>query len=216
MTPKRRHPGATGVGPPQYFELSDSQRAALNLYREWCADDDAWTAFVTGIEAAVRIYLQTKQVAEKSSAGAVRSNLAAAVAAGERFLQRLNGLDGNSLMLLSEVSGGRDTRRVGAQLLSYLRRAQAEARSRYPLRGPRPRDERDQLAALILDEVLRHTRLQPTATEGKPFEMLLKLALAFAHEHHADLHRLAARALRGVVSVERWEGVVSLGAPNRE
>jgi hypothetical protein len=64
--------------------------------------------------------------------------------------------------------------------------------------------------------VRRYTSLEPTPTEGKPFESLLKLTFHFAGERHKDLHRLAARALRGDVTVEDTPGMLMLSAPNKQ
>jgi hypothetical protein len=133
------------------------------------------------------------------------------------LLKRIRALDGNSLNVVAEALGHREVHSLVKEVVDGLKRASSIWADHYPpARGPRPREERTQLAAHLLMLVRRYTSLEPTATEGKPFESLLKLSLEFAGELHEDLHRLAGRALRGDVIVEEAPGMLMLSAPKEQ
>lgn len=220
MTTPQRHPGATGVGAPLDWDLSIEQEQLLAIeFRQLCADDAAWRDFLAAVRAAIRYYIQMKAVADRSSAGAVRRNLKAALGAAVRLDKRLEELDGNSLQLVRHFLSGRSIKREAAEHVAVLTTALKVANERFLTRGPRPLSERVQTAALLLEGLRKHTTVSPVATEGKPFEILLKLSFEFAREwtgerSRRDLHRLAKRALDGAVTIEEGEGILTICAPN--
>lgn len=222
MIKPQRHPGATGVGAPLAWDLSIEQEKLLAIeFRHLCADEAAWRDFLAAVRAAIRYYIQMKEVADRSSAGAVRRNLEAALGAAERWRKRLEELDGNSLQLVRQFLSGRSIKREVAEHVAVLTSALRVAKERYVPRGPRPLSERVQTAALLLEALRKHTTVNPVATEGKPFEILLKLSFKFAgkstgERSRRDLHRLARRALDGAVTIEEGEGLLTISAPNDE
>jgi len=218
MTGKRKHPGYTGVAAPFCWELSATQREALATnFRGFCSSDQAWDGFRADVEASVRWYLQIKEVAEKSSAASARGNLSAARDAAKRLLKSVNDLDGNSMALLAEEIGHRNIKDATKEITAALIRASLKWDEKFPPgRGPRPRPERVQMAARVLAAMRRFTIVKATATEGKLFERLLKLAFGFADEKRKDLHRLAGRALAGAVTLKEEPGMLFISAPNDE
>jgi hypothetical protein len=209
------HPRPSGVAGPNPQRLTTRQREELAEWiRGWRLERVDVPAFVEDVAKAVWLYPALKELGDKTSAGAIRRNLDAAISDGRRFLKTLNALDGNSLQYLRAHTHGRDVQKEAGEVL----RALMEVRQRVEIflkRGPRRRPERVQFASLLLHALRRHSSAEASSVPAGIFEALLCHAFELAGEKPKDLHNLAARTLAAKLKIEDDGAVLSIPSPEQ-
>jgi hypothetical protein len=138
--------------------------------------------------------------------------LDAAIADGRRFLDTLNGLDGNSLQYLSAHTRGRNVRREAVEVLRALMEVRLRV-EKFPKSGSRRKPERIQFASLLLRALRRHTSAEPTSAPAGIFDALLCYAFRLTGERYRDLHNLAARTLAAKLEIEDDGTILSIPSP---
>jgi hypothetical protein len=207
------HLGPTGVLPLNLQKLDAQQQQDLARWIQgWGLKHVDAPAFVDEVAQAVWLYPSLRGLAEQSSPGVVRENLAVAAVHAERLIASLNSLDGKSLFYLAVHTHGRSLNKEAAEILLALYQVRERVQE-IPAPGRRAMPERLQFASLLLRALRRHTSAVPTSTPREVFERLLCYAFGLAGEKRKALHNLAVRALAANLQTEGEGGNFYVPSP---
>jgi hypothetical protein len=145
--------GATGVG--KYFppRLSPARRKRIAAeLQSWDLSLQGLHLLVEDLAGAIGRYDSFRHIRETSRPAAVRENLNAALKAAMELNERLNALDGNSCLLIREA-GHEDIQSLHRHLEPIVRAlfAALQLAGQYPAKGNLPEDERERVAADVLN-----------------------------------------------------------------
>lgn len=146
--------GETGVGKIFQHKLSKSTKE--HIKREIESDNKqakyGYEELFSALEIAVAQFKSQKDLAERSSPSATRSNLENALNAALKLNDALNDLDGNARLLLGKYKGILELQGTHlSAIIADLNQARLDA-NKYPSRGRLP-DSRRIILALQLDHI---------------------------------------------------------------
>lgn len=198
--------GPSGVGPvlPSVKLSADQCKQILDVFDESpLADPDA---FLKGVERAIHMYRQAKELARQSSPSEVRKNLELATDAALKLNDCMNDLDGNSRRLLDEVAPKVDQQKMLAEIIGALSRARAAARE-YQAKGRLPEYQNQYLAAYLRALYEKHTGRKATTVKSGLFMELVEVVMPIATGKAAKaLHTLAEKVVGNQMLTEMPSG----------
>jgi prophage regulatory protein len=172
----------------------------LRTFEEVLVHDE--TALLDAIEFSIRLFVQVKALAEKTSSKSIRQNLRNAIEAPNMHLAGMDQLDGSSRDIVRKLNGGRSVWPSVLDAKHTLEKAYEYAVTHLP-HGRRREHERNLLAALLRDALETHTNANATSRRGQVFEGLLIETFRLLGLKCKDPHILAERVIqRQLVSRE--------------
>lgn len=208
--------GVAGVLPLAKLEsplrqslLIEMRRKGVKLVKSNDADQ-----FFEELEQGLNRYRAHVELADRSRPAAARASLQAALDAALKLVDKLNELDGNSLLLLqSSADGGCEAvREAAGSTVKALGKARHLADA-YPRAGALPDYARSYLAADVAGAMRKHLGVEPTTTREGLFQSVLEVVLEIAtgKEAHAvqDLVRRGLKTTR----IEHSSGLIEYIPP---
>jgi hypothetical protein len=199
--------GATGVG--KYFppRLSPARRKRIaDELRSWDLNLQNLDSLVEDLAAAIGRYDSLRHMRNTSRPAAVRGNLQAALNAAEKLKERLNGLDGNSWLLIDKA-GIRDSLSLLDHLHPIVQTLFKASRlaHQYTVRGNLSENERLFLAADVLHVLRKHLGVSSgRALEQGCFEAILNVVLEEAfRKSRRDIEGIAQSLVDQAFPAER-------------
>jgi len=155
--------------------------------------------FFVAIRRAISQFRTGKEIAGLSSPSAIRSNLNSAKKAAHQLNDKLNKLDHNSRLLISEVMEG-DIVNKQISLLDQISKALTDAvmiAEKYPQRGRLKEDYRLWLATDVAAAIREYIGVEPSSTKDGLFESILCIILAeVTGQETTSHHELVRKALQ--------------------
>ena len=165
--------------------------------------------FFVAIKRAISQFFTGKEIADLSSPSAIRSNLNSAKKAVHQLNNKLNKLDENSRLLISEVMEG-GIKHMQFSLLDQISKALTDASviaEKYPKRGRLREDYRLWLAVDVADAIREYIGVEPSSTKDGLFESILCIILdEVTGQETTSHHELVRSALQ--VKITKSNGLV--------
>ena len=173
--------------------------------------------FFDDIAKAIKLYLSNRKVYDKSKPSIIRENLQSALNKVLDLQKKLNCLDENSRILLSEtIDGGLTTVQ---NHLNTITTAISEARHiayDYPKKGPLPDNARLWLANNVAEAIETRLGVSATSTKNGLFESVLSVILeSILGKSVSSTHDLCRRALK-VKKICTSQGLIEYRQPEDE
>ena len=213
----KRSWGATGVGEPEFVELSSGAKEQIKqIIQDHQLSNSDLDAFFNELDEGLSRFKEYASLRRKGLPANVRKNLKQTLKVSRTLNDCINELDGNSRQLLQEAAeGGLEAFRSHlSRMVKDINKALTFA-GEYPRGGGRlPEHHRIFLAADVADAVKEILNFSPTSTPNGLFISILESVCAEAFgKEDPDVRELARKALSYPVKIRGAGGTVEYCLP---